>query len=190
LTLAGVAGSGGAFAGAAASSNDAPAVAQSPAVVQASQFAQAVQAQSRTVTYQVGAAGTVTLTVANGVLTVVGAAPGTGWTVAPTITLGTHVEVQYTDTMQLVTFGADLVNNEVAVVLTNVAAPGALAPADLTPIDVSVVQPTTGRAVSQPRAATPQPAVAQPTATQQAPKPAATTAPSGSGDDHEEPGDD
>jgi hypothetical protein len=197
LTLASVAGSGGAFA-AVATSNDTPVVAQSQAFVRASEFVQAPQ--SRSTNYQVGAAGTVTLTVTDGTLAVTNATFGTGWTVAPTTALGTHVEVQFTDTIQLVTFGADLVNNEVVVALTNVPAPGSVTPAAPAPIDVTLINPpSTGQAAPQPRPATPQPAVVQPTAdpaTAQPPKPSATTAPSGSGDEgnsddgHEESDDD
>ena len=187
LTLASVAGSGGAFAAAATSGNDIPVVAQAPTVVKASDFVQAPT--SRTINYQVGAAGTVTLTVTDGVLNVDNATFGTGWTGAATIVAGSHVEVQFTDTAQLVTFGADLVNNEPVVALTNVPAPGAVAPAAPTPIDITVIkQANTASPVTapQPRPATPQPVAAQPAAaptTVQPPRPAATTAPSGSGDD-------
>ncbi len=201
LTLASVAGSGGAFA-AAASSNDAPVVAQAQTFVKASEFVQAPQ--SRSINYQVGAAGTVTLTVTDGALAVTNATPGAGWTTATTTALGTHVEVQFTDTIQVVTFGADLVSNEVVVALTNVPVPGAVALAAPAPIDVSVISPpSTASATPHPRPATPQPAAVQtttsPTAsptTTQPPKPSATTAPSGSGDDdksddeHEESDDD
>ena len=81
LTLASVAGSGGAFAAAATSGNDTPVAAQAPSVVNASDFVQAPT--SRTINYQVGAAGTVTLTVTNGVLNVDNTTFGTGWTGAP-----------------------------------------------------------------------------------------------------------
>ena len=198
LTLASVAGSGGAFA-AAASSNDAPVVVAQPQnFVKASELVQTPQ--SRAINYQVGAAGTVTLTVTDGTLAVTNATMGAGWTVATTTALGTHVEVQFTDTIQLATFGADLVNNEVVVALTNVAAPGAVTATAPAPLDVTVIAPAnTARTAAQPRPATPRPAAVQPSAgptTAQPPKPAATTAPSGSGDDgkrddqHEESNDD
>jgi len=109
LTLAGVAGSGGAFAAAATSGTDVPVAAQAPSVVNASDFVQAPT--SRTINYQVGAAGTVTVTVTNGVLNVDSTTFGTGWTGGATAVAGSHVEVQFTDTAQLVTFGADLVHN-------------------------------------------------------------------------------
>ena len=197
LTLASVAGSGGAFA-VAASSNDTPVVAQSQAFVKASEFVQTPQ--SRSINYQVGTAGTVTLTVTNGTLAVASTTFSTGWSVATTTALGSHVEVQFTDAAQLITFGADLVNNEVVVALTNVPAPGAVAAAAPAPLDVTLVDPpSTATATPKPRPATPRPAAVQPTArpaTAQPPKPSATTAPSGSGDhgksddEHEEPNDD
>jgi hypothetical protein len=200
LTLASVAGSGGAFAAAATSGNDMPVAAQAPTVVNASDFVQAPT--SRTINYQVGAAGTVTVTVTDGVLNVGNTTFGTGWTGAATMVAGSHVEVQFTDTAQLVTFGADLVNNELVVALTNVPAPGVVAAATPTPIDITVIgQANTAspRTAPQPRPATPQPIATQPTVaptTVQPPRPAATTAPSGSGDDdssddeHEESNDD
>ncbi len=184
----------------AASSNDTPVVAQSQAFVKASEFVQAPQ--SRSINYQVGAAGTVTLTVTGGMLTVSNTTFATGWSAAATTALGSHVEVQFTDTIQLVTFGADLVNNEVVVALTNVPAPGAVAPAAPAPIDVSLIESSsTATATPQPRPATARPAAVQPTArpvATQPPKPSATTAPSGGGsddhgktdDEHEEPNDD
>jgi hypothetical protein len=186
LTLASVAGSGGAFAAAATSGNDMPVAAQSPTVVNASDFVQAPT--SRTINYQVGAAGTVTLTVTDGMLNVDNTTFGTGWTGAATMVAGSHVEVQFTDTAQLVTFGADLVNNEPVVALTNVPAPGVVAAAAPTPMDVTVIKPAktaSSTTAPQPRPAT-QPIAAQPTAAPtavQSPRPAATTAPSGSGDD-------
>jgi hypothetical protein len=182
LTLAGVAGSGGAFAAAATSGTDVPAAAQAPSVVNASEFVQAPT--SRTINYQVGAAGTVTVTVTNGVLNVDSTTFGTGWTGGATAAAGLHVEVQFTDMAQLVTFGADLVNNELVVALTNVPAPGVVAAATPTPMDITVIgQTNTARpkTAPQPQPAT-QPIAAQPTAVQ-SPTPAATTAPSGSGDD-------
>lgn len=194
LTLASVAGSGGAFA-AAASSHDAPVAAQLQTGIPAGQFVQA--AQGRTVNYQVGVAGTVTLSIADGVLTVTDATVGTGWTTVTTVGVGTHVEVQFTDALQLVTFGADLVGNDVVVALTNVPAPGVVPETTPAAVDVSVISQATtarGTTVAQSRPATAPAAASQPTVAPTAarPTPAATTAPSGSaptgGDDgeHEE----
>ncbi len=90
LTLASVAGSGGAFAAVATSGNDAPVAAQTLTAVKASEFVQAPQ--SRTVNYQVGAAGTVTLTATDGALAVDAATVGTGWSVVTTTAVGSHVE--------------------------------------------------------------------------------------------------
>jgi hypothetical protein len=176
LTLATVAGSGGAFAGLVVGNHDAPVAAQPQSLVTGAALLRIEQpaqaAQSRTISYQVGAAGTVTLTLANGSLTVNQTAVGAGWAVARSTALGTHVEVQYTDTLQLVTFGADLVNNDVVVSLTNVAAQGAVAAA---PVDVSVITNPN----PQPQPATPPPTASA--AIVRLPNRAATTAPSGGG---------
>jgi hypothetical protein len=126
LSLAAVAGSAGAFSGVIANSNgDAPtAAAQSPASVSELAFVRAEpQAPTtRTATYQVGGAGTATLSIANGSLVITSAAPGSGWGITSTSAPGSHVELQFSDGAQLVTFGANLVGNDVAVSVTNVLA--------------------------------------------------------------------
>jgi hypothetical protein len=187
LTLATVAGSGGAFVGVAAGSQDAPAAAQPQSLIKESALLQPVQTAqttpatpSRTVNYLVGAAGAVTLTVANGSLTVNQTAVGAGWAVAGSTAPGTHVEVQYTDTLQLVTFAADLVGNDVVVSVTNVPVPGTLTTAAAEPITITEIT-TANPAASQPQPAAPAPVAAP--AAEQPPTRAATTAPSGSGDD-------
>jgi hypothetical protein len=191
LTLATVAGSGGAFVGVAAGSHDTPAAAQPQSLVKESALLQPVQTAqttpatpSRTVNYLVGAAGAVTLTVANGSLTINQTAVGAGWAVAGSTAPGTHVEVQYTDTLQLVTFAADLVGNDVVVSVTNLPVPGTLTTAAAEPITITEIKtanPAPRSAASQPQPAAPPPVAAP--AAEQPPAPAATTAPSGSGDD-------
>jgi hypothetical protein len=198
LTVATVAGSGAAFAGVVANTNDTPAAAQPlPAINPQSALMQVqtkpgVTTPTRTLNYQVGNAGVATLTIANGALTVDNAVVSTGWTMTSASAPGTHVDVQFTDGTQVVTFGADLVGNDVVVVsITNVAAevpvttaPATTAPAQPSPIAVTH---TTFPAATSPRPAAPAPTVAPAPAVQQPPAAAATTAPSGSGDDaHEE----
>lgn len=159
LTLATVAGSAGAFAGVVANSNDSPAAAQSPAPFDATAFVRAEpQAPSvRTVSYQVGAAGTVTLSLAGGSLVVDSASPGSGWSIATASGPGTHIDVQFTDGTQLVTFSADAAGTDITVSVTNlaVAAPTALVAADTTtPMAAAVTTPTTTAATPR-RAASP-----------------------------------
>jgi hypothetical protein len=182
LTLASVAGSGGAFAAVAASQGASPAAAQSQAPFVESALVQQpvpTTVPSATFSYEVGTAGTVTLTATNGSLTINDTAVGAGWTLANATAPGTHIEVQYTDSMQLVTFGADLVGSNVVVSVTNVAAPGSVTTA--APEPITVVQKTTPvhNSTVQPQPATPQ--ATAPPAEAQPPTRAATTAPSGSG---------
>lgn len=188
VTLATVAGSGAAFTGVVANSHDpAPAKAEAltPVAPQALVRTEpTATSPGRSLNYQVGAAGTATLTIANGSLTVNSATASAGWTLVSSSGPGTHIDVQFSDGTQLVTFGADLVGNDVVVVsLTNAADPAAvvLAPA---PTTVAVTEPaplTLGQTTAQPQAAMP-PTTAAP-AKAQTPVKAATTAPSGSGDD-------
>jgi hypothetical protein len=191
LTVATVAGSGAAFAGVVANTNDTPAAAQPLPAVNPQSALMQVQATpgattpTRTLNYQVGTAGVATLTIANGALTVDNAVVNTGWTMTSASAPGTHVEVQFTDGTQVVTFGADFAGNDVVVVsVTNVAveAPATTAPATTAPAQPSPIAVTHTTYPARPAA--PAPTVAP--AVQQPPAAAATTAPSGSGDDHEE----
>lgn len=207
LALAGAAGSAGAaFAGVAAGTDFA-----APETQPVGTPAGIITPHDRTVDYQVGAAGTVSVSVAGGSLTVVAAAGGTGWTLIGATAPGAHVEVQFTDSLQLVTFAADLVGDDVVVAVTNLAAPGAPATTvAATPMSVTVITAApkhNNPGTTAPKAATPvhtNPApttpaptaapttpaptyparTTQPAATQ--PAPAATTAPSGTGDDDHE----
>lgn len=137
------------------------------------------------VTYRVGPAGAVTLVGAGGSLTVASATPGTGWTVASISGPGARVEVEFTDSLQLVTFVADLNGDDVVVSLENVPAPGSTA---TTAMSVEIVTP---ESVTAPMPATPPPMTTS-APMPAAPKPAATTAPSAqsgereNGDDHDD----
>lgn len=171
LTIFGVAGSAGAaYAGVSVISN---ASAETPA------NSAAAMPVTRTIVYQVGAAGQVTITVTEDNLAVSGSVAGTGWTVVGASATGRHAEVQFTDSVQLVTFAADLVDHNVTVSVTNVAAPGVTTTEVPAPVDVSVLSD------SNPPAPTP---ATTPTTAPSNTVPAHTTAPSpkgGDDDDHE-----
>ena len=194
VTLATVAGSGAAFTGVVANSHDAPAKAEAltPVVPEALvRTDPTTTTPARSLNYQVGAAGVANLSIANGALTVNSATASAGWTLVSSSGPGTHIDVQFSDGTQVVTFVADLVGNDVVVVsVTNAADPAAVAmtPAPETTVAVTQpAQPTLGRTTAQPQAARP-PTTAAPTtaAPAQTPAPvkAATTAPSGSGDNN------
>ncbi|MGB8859577.1 MAG: hypothetical protein WCC60_09985 [Ilumatobacteraceae bacterium] len=205
LALAGVAGSAGAaFAGVAASGNDIPAPQTQPAPTNPAN----AEVHNRTISYQVGAAGTVAVTVAGGSLSAI-ATPGAGWTVVATSAPATHVEVQFTDTLQLVTFAADLVGDDVVVSVSNAAAPGAPATtAVAAPINVTVITnpprnsppgtaaplPATPAPAAPPTATEPEPTepthTTQPAPVTTQPAPSATTAPSSGGGDDDDDGED
>jgi hypothetical protein len=187
LTLATVAGTGAAFTGVVVNSHDTQAKAEAltpvvpQALVRVEPTATTSTTPGRTLSYQVGAAGAATLTIANGSLNVDNATASPGWVLATSSGPGTHIDVQFSDGTQLVTFGADLVGTDVVVVsLTNAPDPAAVV-ATVPPTTVTVANtaaPTLGQTTAQPKAARP-PATVAPAAP--APPKAATTAPSGSG---------
>lgn len=117
---------------------------------------------SRTISYQVGSAGTVTITVADGVLQVAGASAATGWSVLGSTSGTAHAEVQFGDGVQVVTFVADLVGADVIVSLSSqlagdvtTTAPGVW---DITVIGDSatpVPQPAPAPGVTAPSGSTP-----------------------------------
>ncbi|HEY7628709.1 MAG TPA: hypothetical protein VH761_16680 [Ilumatobacteraceae bacterium] len=174
LTLAGVVGSGGAFAGVVAATRDTPATALAPRSVLPAALVEPTTpalAATGTIAYQVGAVGTVTLSVANNAMTLAGVVTNAGWTAVSTSGTGAHAEAQFTDVTQLVTFSADLVGDNVVVSVTNAAVPNTTAAADAS---------TTARSVP---AVTP---IAPPaTNPVQTAPPAAVTTPSRSDDGHE-----
>lgn len=182
ITVAAVAGTGGAaFASMQATTHDNTAEAAPQPMVSAVETTMAARAYS----YQAGPAGTVNLTVDDGAMKVDSALPTTGWSVVSYSAPASHLEVSFTDGLQIVTFIADLTGGEVVASLS--AAP-------------SPTIPTTAATTPPPAPATAPITLAPST---QAPAPAHTSAPSGSGDDegeehesedheeeHEEEGDD
>lgn len=199
LAVAGVAGtSGAAFAG--MTVHDEPTAQPEIAEADTTTAATAATAADGTVTYQVGAAGTVAVTRTAGSLSVSSATAGAGWTVLAVSGPGSHVEVQFSDTFQVVTFTADAVGDDISVSLMNAAAPGAeTTTLPAAPIDVQIIANTPAPAYHStpaPQPATPAPATptnpptttphntAAPVTTQ--PSPATTAAPSSGGEDDED----
>ncbi len=125
----------------------------------------------RTVQYQVGAAGTVTVHNEGGQLRIDSATPGSGWTVASATDTGAPLAVVFTDGAQTVTFtatgnGLDIIPS----VASMAGAPGA-------PI---VLQPVVPAATAPVLAAAPAGAAAVTAAPVTAPTTAHTSTPSGS----------
>lgn len=182
ITVAAVAGTGGAaFASMQATTHDNTAEAAPQPVVSAVETTVAARAYS----YQAGPAGTVNLTLDDGAMKVDSALPTAGWTVVSYSAPASHLEVSFTDGLQIVTFIADLTGGEVVASLSAAPAP---------------TIPTTAATTPPPAPAT-APITLAPSA--QSPAPSHTSAPSGSGDDeddehesedheeeHEEEGDD
>ena len=202
ITLASVAGTGGAAYAGVAIGHDAEAA---PAALSAPKADEGQTGQARTISYQVGSAGSVTITVAGNSLTVSGATADANWVVLSAATPGPHVEVKFTDALQLqiVTFAADLVNGKVFVSLANVSGPDApTTTASATPMTITVIASAPAASatkIPEPKPATPAPQAettmappaeasgrpAPPAPTTQLPPlappaPSSTTAPSGS----------
>ncbi|MBU6316274.1 MAG: hypothetical protein KGR47_07175, partial [Acidobacteria bacterium] len=94
---------------------------------------------AQTATYQVGSAGTVTISNTAGVISVQSALPAAGWTVMGYTNPAGHVEVQFTNSLQTVTFNADVVGGVTVASLAMAPNPGAVdttiaAPMELEPI--------------------------------------------------------
>ncbi len=177
LTIVGVAASAGvAYAGVS--------VIHSASAENVPSTAAPVQPVTRTIVYQVGAAGQVTINVAGDTLVVHGSAATAGWSVVAASATGTHAEVQFSDGVQLVTFSADLVEHDVVVSVTNTQAPGAATTLPAGPIDVVVI--------SDSKTPPPQPAPTPTTSNHGGgnPTPPSTTAPSHGGDDDDDEDDD
>lgn len=174
LTVAGVAGTGTAsYAAMGTASTDTPTT-----VADVSLDTTPVLAGDsiRTITYQVGPAGTATLATDGTTIVVAAVTAGTGWTVVSASAPAAHVEVQYTDGTQLVTFIADLVNGDMAISITNTGVDAIV----VTPITTDVTD-TTDPSDTLP--ATP-PTVLDPVTS--TPPPPVTTAPSGGHDDDDD----
>ena len=165
ITVAAVAGTGGAaFASMQATTHDNTADAAPQPAVSAVETTMAARAYS----YQAGPAGTVNLTVDDGAMKVDSALPIAGWSVVSYSAPASHLEVSFTDGLQIVTFIADLTGGEVVASLSAAPAP---------------TVPTTAAPAPAPAPAT-APATVAPSS--QAPAPSHTSAPSGSGDDEDE----
>lgn len=206
LTLATVVGTGGAaYATVAGPADTAPAAASAGPLVTAgetsapaattSASATAMVASTtaatpgRTISYQVGDAGTVTVDVAESVLTSRGLVPAGGWTIGAMSNSGAHIDVQFANAERVVGFSADLVGTDVVVSVTNDRLPGASGPID--PLVVSVIggsgappvpasAPATAPSFDTVVPATPAPAPVI-TPTPVAPPAASTSAPSSAG---------
>lgn len=140
VTITGVTTSAGAaYAGVSAVLDTAPASPAGDATTLAVDTTVPGAPVSRTISYQVGPAGQVTLTVADGVLSIAAATPGDGWSVATSGSSGAHAEVQFTDGQQLVTFSADLTGADVVVSVTSELLAGADSTLVGAPIDVTII---------------------------------------------------
>ena len=193
LTIVGIAGTGGAaFAG---MSNDAPLPPPFSGDTQQATDSTAATPPEHT-TYQIGPVGTVTVERDGGVLKIERVTIGDGWSLVATSVPGAHIGAQFTDSLQLVTFSADLVDGQVVVNVTNQAAQGVTTTDPLPPISVDTVPAQQGPATPPPGSATPPssehqppaappatPPATQPSAT---PLPSNTTAPSAHDDDDDE----
>ena len=142
-----------------------------------------VRAAPRTVSYQVGDAGTVTIDVADGAMASHELIPAASWSIMAMSNTGTHVAVQFTNSERVVGFAADLVGADVVVSVTNDRLPGAAGPAPVDPLSVSVVAGSndeTPTLSTEPASTTPRPAprVEPETPTSSPPVVPATLAPS------------
>lgn len=109
LTLASVVGTGGAaFAGMRATTHDSV---QAQGETPTSAVATTVAGVSAS--YAAAEAGTVNVTLLDGVITVDSTVPNSGWSVVSFTVPGSHVEVVFTDGTRSITFYADVVNGEI-----------------------------------------------------------------------------
>lgn len=214
LTVAGVAGSAGAaYAGVAiTNAHDGQVEAQGITAVASvpSLPSPASAPGAQTATYQVGSAGTVTISNTAGVISVQSALPAAGWTVMGYTNPAGHVEVQFTNSLQTVTFNADVVSGVTVASLAMAPNPGAVdttiaAPMELEPITSPVLVPEPlpatpaptlpSIAPAPPVTSAKQPTATAPTTPKQTPAPVTTTSTSkavssNSGGEHEDDEDD
>lgn len=140
LTVAGVAGSAGAaFAGVTANTDHQGQVEAQGITAISSIPSPSTVPGAQTASYQVGSAGTVTISNTAGVISVQSALPAAGWTVVGYTNPAGHVEVQFTNSLQTVTFSADVVGGVTVASLALGPNPGvvdttAAAPMELEPI--------------------------------------------------------
>jgi hypothetical protein len=121
-----------------------------------------VGAAPRTISYQVGDAGTVTIDVADGAMASHELIPATSWSIMAMSNSGTHVAVQFTNSERVVGFAADLVGADVVVSVTNDRLPGAESPAVVDPLSVSVIAGSNDEAPTMSTSPSPSPAAPHP----------------------------
>lgn len=99
------------------------AIAQHDPAAPATALAQApVVTSGNSATYRIGDAGVVTVTNTNGVLTIASSTASAGWTFIGSTAPAAHVEAQFSDGAQTVTFAADLVNGTITASVSSEAA--------------------------------------------------------------------
>jgi hypothetical protein len=158
LTIAGVVGTGGAAMAGLTDSGTAPLDPAPAALIAAAVIGDTTSTtapSASVITYQVGPAGTITISYSATGATVTEATPAAGWTVTGASAVGNHVEILFTDAAQTVTFGADLVNGELVPAVSSMPVAGAPTPA---PIAVTVIGSSSTPTGTQPTL--PAPAVA------------------------------
>jgi hypothetical protein len=119
-----------------------------------------------TTSYRIGDAGTASVDVVDGIITITAADAGEGWTVVATSAPGSHVDAEFSDGVQTVTFAADLVNGQVVVSLSNSSLPNVgSSPSSSVPMQVTQIEAVPADGTHS--VATP--AVARPTTTHMTP---------------------
>lgn len=197
LSLASVAGTGGvAFAGVLGPPSNAQSIptaqalttADTSAIGPATSTSTSTSPLGRSVIYQVGDAGWVTVDIAPTSIALRSTTPQSGWTVVAATTNGTRINVRFTDTRRIVGVDVGLVNSAVTVSATNDLASGSVSSVAATPVSVSAdggVQSTAPLASDVPVASPPPALVDAPAITASAsarvPARSATTATSAAG---------
>lgn len=183
LSIAGVAGTGGAaYAGLATpTAEPAPETTVAPAVETTA------APIHRVVDFQIGTAATIRVEQIGDSITITGVATADGWASLGTAGSGTHAEALIGNGVQLVTFSADLIDGEIVPSVGTADDPSVtstIAEATTTTADVTVVtiaDPTTTTSPAEPPTTTP-----DATAPTTVPGPETTTAPSGGHEDDDE----
>jgi hypothetical protein len=98
------------------------AIARHDPAAPATALAQApVVTSGNSATYRIGGAGVVTVANANGVLSIASSTASDGWTFIGSTAPAAHVEAQFSDGTQTVTFAADLVDGKIVVSVSSEA---------------------------------------------------------------------
>jgi len=142
LSLASVAGTGGAaFVGVFQPPSAAhPAVQVPPAAGENSTTTSGSPSSiGRSVTYQVGDAGAVTLAATTDSIAIQSVVPKPEWTVVAAVAQGGHANVQFADTRRIVAINVDLVGGEMVVSATNDLVPGSADTTPTAPVDTPLV---------------------------------------------------